>query len=93
MQATHALKDIALAVRDLDSKVKGKLKIELTIERTRGTGQLLIQHRLEMTKPTESGKATEQANGDTMMYCNREGELSVVPDAQTRMDFNLETNQ
>jgi hypothetical protein len=87
-QANHALSDVALAVRAIDgTKVKGKLTIQITVERAKGSGQLLVTHKLSLTKPTDTGRTSEEANGETLMYCSAKGALSVVPEAQGRLDF------
>lgn len=86
--AAHALKDVALSVRDIDdTRVKGKLMIELTLERAKGGNQLLVSHKVAFAKPTTNGKATEEANGETLMYCASNGQLSVIPEHQARFDF------
>jgi hypothetical protein len=91
-QATHALALITQAVRDLDDRTKkGKLIIALTVESARGSGQLLITHKLTYVSPTATGKASEEASGDTLMYCGARGALSVLPDTQTKFDFTAAT--
>jgi hypothetical protein len=80
--ASHALRLVAESVRDLDGKAKGKLSITLTIERTKGSGQLLVSHKVSFSRPTETGRATEDASGDTLMYIDAKGALSVTPSNQ-----------
>lgn len=92
--ATHALKDVALSVRDIDdTRVKGKLVIELTLERAKGGNQLLVGHKVAFAKPTTNGKATEEANGETLMFCADNGQLSVIPENQARFDFAATDNE
>jgi|WetSurMetagenome_2_1015567.scaffolds.fasta_scaffold517444_2 hypothetical protein len=87
-QATSALRDVAKAVRAHDkSKSKGKITLTLTMERAKGSGQLLVGHTLSYSRPTETGKLSEESSGDTLMYCNEQGALSVLPDAQGKFDF------
>lgn len=87
-QATYAMRDIAQALRDLEaSKVKGRLIIDLTLEHAKGSGQLLVTHKLTFTKPTETGKASEETNGDTLLYVGRDGSLTVLPETQTTFQF------
>lgn len=87
-QATHALREVARAVSETDgTKVKGKVTISLTIERAKGTGQLLISHTLGYQRPTDTGRMSEEANGDTLMYCSGKGDLSVLPQDQMILDI------
>lgn len=88
-QASHALREIARAVRDIDgTRVKGKLSINLTFERAKGSGQILVTHKLSYQKPTDSGRLSEESNGDTLMYVGAHGALTVLPEAQGRFDFD-----
>jgi hypothetical protein len=88
-QATLALRNIAKAVHAYDAnKTKGALRIDLKIERARGTGQLLVTSRLAYTQPTGAGKLSEETNEETLMYLNADGSLSVVPAAQATFDFS-----
>lgn len=90
-QASHALREIAQAVRDIDgTRVKGRLKIDLTFERAKGSGQVLVSHQLSYIKPTTTGKLSEETNGDTLMYVGAAGALSVLPETQGRFDFTKE---
>lgn len=88
-QASHALREIALAVRDIDgTKVKGKLQISLTFERAKGSGQILVSHQLTYCKPTDTGRLSEETNGDTLMYVANGGALTVLPETQGKFDFS-----
>ena len=90
--ATHALRDVVKAVRDQDgTRVKGKLVIDLTLERSKGTGQLLVTHKLSYVMPTDTGKLSEDASGDTLMYASQNGDLSILPDRQFTMDLDGES--
>ena len=82
---------VAKAMRDIDdSRVKGKLSLDLTFDRTKGSGQILLCSRVCVTRPTEKGKTSDESNGETLVYVHRNGHLSVLPEAQTSFDFTPE---
>lgn len=69
---------------------KGKVAIELSFDQAKGSGQLLVSHKVSYAKPTAKGKRTEEHRGDTLVYVDAKGSLSVMPHNQTNLDF--ETN-
>lgn len=88
-QATAALTAIAQAITDSDqAKAKGALRIDLRFERARGSGQLLVTHTMQYTRPTATGKLSETSTDDTLVYVGRHGRLSVIPETQGKFDFS-----
>lgn len=88
-----AAADVARAVRDIDSKTTGKLTLDLTFTRAKGSGQLVISHKLSYRKPTESGRLSEESAGETACYVNDRGHCSILPESQMALDFNRSTKE
>jgi hypothetical protein len=87
-QFRHAATAVAKAMRDIDeSRIKGKLAIELTFDRVKGSGQILLQSRVTVTRPTEKGKTSDESNGETLVYVHTNGHMSVLPESQTSFNF------
>ena len=84
--------DVATAVRDLESKVQGKLNLTLTFTRAKGSGQLVIAHKMSYQKPTETGKLSEESCGETAVYVNGRGHCTILPEAQMGFDFTPARN-
>jgi len=89
-QASRALVNAAKAKRDLDTKTKAKVRIELVLDDTKGSGQLLIESTTAYTFPTETGKISEESHASTLVYVHRNGHMSVLPENQLKFDFNNE---
>ncbi len=87
-QFRHAAVAVAKAMRDIDdSKVKGRLSLDLTFDRSKGSGQILVTSRVSVTRPTEKGKTADQSDGETLVYVYSNGHMSVLPETQTHFDF------
>ena len=85
--------DVAKAVRDIDSKkTQGKLNLTLTFTRAKGSGQLVIAHKMSYQKPTETGKLSEESGGETAVYVNSRGNCTILPEAQMGFDFTPARN-
>lgn len=88
-QLDRALQDVALGVVLNGSKGRrGDVTIKLTFARIGESSQVSIAHALSYNRPTKRGKATETYVTETPMYVGRGGKLSLVPDEQTRFDFD-----
>ena len=83
----HAAVALAKAMRDLDTRTKGRLTLDLSFEHTKGSGQLLVSSKVSCTRPTEKGKTSEEANAETLLYVHANGHLSVIPDTQMNLEF------
>lgn len=86
----HAAIALAKSMRDLDTRTKGRLTMDLTFEHTKGSGQILVSSKVSCTRPTEKGKTSEEANAETLVYVHSNGHLSVIPDTQMNLDFKKE---
>ena len=72
-----ALSETAAAVVD-NSEKKGSVKLEMTFERIPGTHQVRVEHKVSFSKPTMSGKASEESSGATVLHVGRYGKLSLA---------------
>ena len=70
-QLSTALSLVAAKVVDLERK--GKVRIDLEIERISGTSQVRIAHTVKFEHPTSTGKAGEETGGATVMHVGRFG--------------------
>lgn len=87
---SRAVADTAEAVAYHERKAKGKVTIELTMERIGDSSQLSVSHKLSFSKPTRRGKATEEDTTSTALYVGPRGALSVMPDTQIDWVSNKE---
>jgi hypothetical protein len=74
-----ALSQVAAAAMDHDTE--GKVTLELTFERIKGTHQVACKHKLKFVKPTSAGKTSEEETRETVMYVGRFGKLSLAQPA------------
>lgn len=82
----EALGETARGVRVVDeARVKGKLTLELTFERSKGGDTLLISHKGAYKRPTPTGDLAETIHGETQLYANERGALTLVPERQGRL--------
>jgi len=86
---SRATRDVALGV--VEHGKKGKVTIELTMDRVGDSSQIEIAHKLSYAKPTKRGKATEDDTTNTAIYVNRAGILTITPPSQADM-FKDEPN-
>lgn len=71
-----ALSQSAAAV--IDHGKKAQVVIKLDIERIPGTQQVRLAHGLKFTKPTGTGKSSEETDGATVLYVGKFGALSLA---------------
>lgn len=76
-----ALKNVAIGVVTNDKK-KGKVTIELELERINGTSSVQVHSTLKYLKPTNSGEQAEKSRTSTPMYVNNLGYLTISPQTQ-----------
>lgn len=82
-QVGAALADAALAVVNHGERGrKGKVVIELTLDRINESSQIVIDHKLSYSAPTKRGKRGEETTTSTPMYVGRGGRLSIAPENQ-----------
>lgn len=58
---------------------KGKVTIELTLERIGESSQVQIDHKVVTTIPQPRGKVSEEDTTQTAMYVGKAGVLSIAP--------------
>lgn len=86
----EALKDTALAVIRGDGKKKGKVTIEIELDKIGDSSSVTVAHTLKVSKPTKRGKATEEDTTSTPMYVDNLGYLTIAP--QTQEDLFKQEN-
>lgn len=87
-QVGRAFSDVALGVvTNGDRRRGGKVTITFDMTRIGESTQVAVKHTLSFTKPTSRGKASEESTTETPMHVGRGGKLSLVPDTQTKFDF------
>lgn len=72
----NILSDVAFAVRNSDSRIKGRVNLSLSFERF-GDDQVMITHKLDFRKPTNKGSIQEDRESQTPMFVNKGGELTL----------------
>lgn len=89
----HMLSDVALGtVLHGNKQRKGKLNLELTVQRIGETDQVVIQHKLSHQTLTERGKKMEENTTETPMFVGKGGKLSITqPKEDNRGNFALVT--
>lgn len=78
------LSDVAFAVRNGDSRIKGRVNISLSFERF-GDEQVMITSKLDFKKPTNKGSISEDRESQTPMFVNKGGELTLFRKDQEDM--------
>lgn len=78
-----ALSQVAAAVTDHD-KV-GEVTVKFKLSKLAGTSQVTLSHELKLSRPTSSGRATEEDKRQTVMHVGKNGRLSLVPESQVDM--------
>jgi len=81
--ASVALSKVAAAVVDFSKP--GKVKIEFSIERVKGTHQIAVEHKLEFKMPTSAGHQAEVETRETVMHVGKYGSISLAQPELTGM--------
>lgn len=84
-KVTRALCDAALAA--VTHGKKANVTISIDLNRIKETHQVSVDHSLKFTRPTTHGKTMEENTTNSVMHVNQGGHLSIVPEAQTAIDF------
>jgi hypothetical protein len=71
-----ALSQTAAAV--IDREKVGELSIKFKLEKIAGTHQLRLAHTLKFTKPTMTGRSSEETEGATVLHVGKYGALSLA---------------
>lgn len=83
----HILSDVALHTLECGEKNKqGKVTIVFSMSRLAGTTQQVsIDHKIEFSKPTPTGKMSEETTTTSVMHVHKGGNLNVFPENQLQM--------
>lgn len=71
-----ALSQTAAAV--IDRAKVGEVTIKFKLEQIAGTHQLRLAHTLKFTKPTMTGRSSEETEGATVLHVGKYGALSLA---------------
>lgn len=71
-----ALSQTAAAVIDHDKK--GEVRLAFKFEQIKGTHQVRIAHDLKFTRPTGTGRSSEETGGATVLHVGPNGRLSLA---------------
>lgn len=90
-KADRALANAALSVLTNGDKNKnGRVTLEFTLSRIGDSNQVQLIHAIEFTEPTARGKRSETDSTTTPLHVGRSGKLTLMPDTQTRFEFDRE---
>ena len=81
-QLSTILSDVGAAV--MEHGGKGKVKIDINLERIGNTAQVKLPITLSYCCPTMTGKRSEEAESTSLMYIGRAG-LTLFPENQGQM--------
>lgn len=81
--ASVALSESAAAA--VDFKKPAKITIEIELKPITGTHQVHAFHTIKYTRPTETGKRSEEATRSTAMHVGKFGKLTLMPESQSSM--------
>jgi len=74
-----------VAAACVDREKQGEVSIALKIKPIKGTHQVEVLHKLAFTRPTETGKASEDSERITVLYVGKGGAMSL---AQAQLSFD-----
>lgn len=78
-----ALSEVAMGV--LNNSSKGKVVIEIDIEKMGNEKQVMLNHKIKFVKPTPRGKSSEEDTTQTPMFVGRAGKLSLLQEDQGQL--------
>lgn len=73
------------AAAAMDHGGSGEVVVKFKLKRIDGTHQIKCEHSMKFSKPTSSGKASEESGGATVLHVNKGGKLSLVPESQMKL--------
>jgi len=71
-----AVSETAAAV--VDREKKGSVSLTLHFEHIPGTSQVRVGHKVTFSKPTMTGRASEESEGATVLHVGKFGKLSLA---------------
>lgn len=78
-----SLSQVAAAV--VDNKRVGEVSVKFAFKHIPGTSQVQIEHTIKYTRPTLTGKASEEDTQTTPMHVGKFGKLSLSPENQLKI--------
>ena len=82
---SHLLSGAALGAVTWGQGKKGKVTLELTIQKVGENEQVIISHKLSHNTPTKRGHKAEVDTTETPMFVGKNGKLTIT---QPRVDNN-----
>lgn len=84
-----AMRGVAISSLQFGDKGKrGKVALEFEFERIGESNQVRLTHGITITQPTARGKRSETDTTETPVHVGRAGNLTLMPDTQTRFEFD-----
>jgi hypothetical protein len=80
---TQIMKETALGVAEHGKK--GQVTLTFDFKRIGETMQLALSHKIGYKRPTKKGMAAGHDGDLTAVYCNGNGDLSIMPHNQTEL--------
>lgn len=78
---SHMLSMVALGV--VQHNKAGKVTVQFDIKQvTKGGRQVAVAHKLSFSQPTAGGKKSEEDTQETIMFVNRGGNMTIMPETQ-----------
>lgn len=74
-----------VAAGTMDNDAKGEVNIKFVFEKVPGSSQVLCKHILKFTRPTLTGRSSEEASSRTALHVGKNGRLTLVPQSQLSM--------
>lgn len=66
---------------------KGRVTIDLTIERIAESNQVTLTHALKTVVPKPRGRVTEETTTETPLHVGHGGTLTLFPNTQTKLEL------
>jgi len=78
---SHMLSMVALGV--VQHNKAGKVTLQLDMKQvSKGSRQVTLAHKLSFSQPTAGGKKSEEDTQETIMFVNRGGNMTIMPETQ-----------
>lgn len=88
-KADAALANVAASTIQFGEKGKrGKVILEFEMERLGESNQVRLSHGITIVQPTLRGKRSESDDTETPVHVGKGGNLTLMPDTQTRFEFD-----
>lgn len=78
---SHMLSMVALGVVEHGKAGSVTLKLDMK-QVTKGSRQITLAHKISFSQPTSGGKKSEEDTSETVMFVNRGGNMTIMPETQ-----------